>query len=352
MTKQLYPFLFEHNLHQTVWGGERIAQWKKLSSDSVKDVSPIGESWEVSAVESSPSVIANGFFKGQTLPQAISQMPEAILGKKVAKRYGNKMPLLAKFIDARNDLSIQVHPNDEMAQREHGKMGKTEMWYIIGAPLGSSLYSGFSKELTPEEYSKCVEDGTITDYLARHELRTGDVFYIPSGRIHAIGGGVLLAEIQQSSDVTYRVYDYNRPGLDGKPRQLHTELAAKALDFSVAKNYMTEYSQKSSHANKCIDSEFFSVRVVDINMPFHRNLLKYDSFIIMMCTRGSFNVKIRKTGDVISIKEGYSCMIPAAIADYDIIPTSEKVQILDAFIDNKDKSLLRRFTRFLHLTRQ
>lgn len=347
MTQRLYPLLFEQNLHQKVWGGERIAQWKKLPAESVKDVSPIGESWEVSAVESSPCIIANGFLKGKTLEQAIADMPEEILGKAVARKYNNKMPLLAKFIDARSDLSIQVHPNDEMSQREHGKMGKTEMWYVVDAPLGSSLYSGFSKQLSPEEYSRCVADGTIIDYLARHELRTGDVFYIPAGRIHAIGGGVLLAEIQQSSDVTYRVYDYNRPGLDGKPRQLHTELAAQALDFTVNDNYMTEYSQKSSHANKCIDSEYFSVRVVDLHAPFHRNLKKYDSFIITMCTRGSCAIRIRQTGDEISLREGYSCLIPASIADYDVIPQSKKVQILDAFIDSRKQNLLHRLFRKL-----
>ncbi len=347
MTQRLYPLLFEHNLHRKVWGGARIAQWKKLDMGSVKSLSPIGESWEVSAVESSPCIIANGFLKGKALDEAIAEMPEEILGKAVARKYNNKMPLLAKFIDARSDLSIQVHPNDEMALREHGKMGKTEMWYVIDAPLGSSLYSGFRKPLSPKEYSRCVADGTIVDYLARHELRTGDVFYIPAGRIHAIGGGVLLAEIQQSSDVTYRVYDYDRPGLDGKMRQLHTDLAAQALDFNVSYDYMTEYSQKASHANKCIDSEFFSVRVVDLNTPFHRNLKKYDSFIITMCTRGNCRLRIRKTGDEISLSEGYSCLIPASIADYDVIPLSRKVQILDAFIDSRKQNLFHRLKRKL-----
>lgn len=350
----LYPLLFEHNLHQTVWGGERIAKWKKLSAESVKDILPIGESWEVSAVESSPCVIANGFLAGKTLDEAVAEMPIEILGKSVARKYNNKMPLLAKFIDARNDLSIQVHPNDEMAQRVHGKMGKTEMWYVIDAPLGSTLYSGFKKHLSPEEYSKCIVDGTITDYLACHELRTGDVFYIPAGRIHAIGGGVLLAEIQQSSDVTYRVFDYNRPGLDGKPRELHTELAAQALDFTVIDNYMTEYSQIASHANRCIDSQFFSVRVVDLHSqtPFHRNLMKYDSFIITMCTRGKCKIRIRQTGDEITLSEGYSCLIPAEIADYDVTPITNKVQILDAFINNKNQNIFRKITRFLHITRK
>lgn len=238
---KLYPLLFEPNLHTVVWGGKRLRPYKGL----VPSDEPIGESWEVSAIPSSASVIANGELKGRSIIDVIEAAPEDILGKSVAEKNGGKLPLLIKFIDAKRDLSIQVHPNDEMARRVHGKSGKTEMWYIIDAEPGSYLYAGFQKEITKEEYKRRVADGTITEVLAKHKVKPGDVFYLPAGRVHAICSGILLAEIQQSSDLTYRIFDYNRPGLDGKPRELHTELAAEALDFKVADDYRTVYEECS-----------------------------------------------------------------------------------------------------------
>jgi len=237
-----------------------------------------------------------------------------------------------------------------MAQREHGKMGKSEMWYIIDAKPGSFLYAGFNREITRQEYKTRIADGTITEVLARHKVRSGDVFYLPAGRVHAIGGGILLAEVQQSSDVTYRIFDYNRPGMDGKPRELHTELAAQALDFHVEDEYRTVYPDLKGRANLVVDSPYFSVRVTETEMPFHRNLLKYDSFIITMCIKGDCRLKIRSTGDEVVLREGYSCLVPATIADYDVVPLRETTRVLDAFIDNKDRSLARKVTRFLHIT--
>lgn len=352
---RLYPLLFRPNLHPVVWGGRRLVPWKKIDTADAGDAA-IGESWEVSAVPSSPSAVANGTHAGRPLPDVIAECPVGILGKAVAERYGNKLPLLVKFIDAERDLSIQVHPDDEMAQREHGKFGKTEMWYVIDAKPGAYLYAGFNKQLTAEEYKRKVADGTITDALARHEVRRGDVFYLPAGRVHAICGGILLAEVQQSSDVTYRIFDYNRPGLDGKPRELHTELAAKALDFNVYDEYRTIYRSAEAQANHCIDSPFFNVRVVDIDGPFHRNLIKYDSFIITMCIENDCLLRMRTTGDEVTLHEGWSCLIPAAIADYDVLPlsggSSGHVKLLDAFIDNKNRSLISKATRFLHITRK
>lgn len=342
----LYPLLFQPNLHTIVWGGNKIQQYKGLTPTN----EIIGESWEVSAVPSSTSVIANGYLAGEDLISIIDQAPQEILGKAVSEKYHGKLPLLAKLIDARKDLSIQVHPNDEMAAREHGKMGKSEMWYVIDAQPGSYLYAGFKEPITKYEFKKRIEDGSITDVLARHEVKSGDVFYLPAGRVHAICSGILLAEIQQSSDVTYRIFDYNRLGLDGKPRQLHVDLAEQALDYNVVDEYRTEYKTDKNCANLVIDSPYFSVRVLEVNQTFHRNLLKYDSFIITMCIKGSCKLKIRSTGDEVIIKEGNSCLIPASIADYDITPLSGSSQILDAYIDNKDRSLSHRITRFLHIS--
>lgn len=344
--KRLYPLLFQPNLHTVVWGGDRICGYKGLDMQQKN----IGESWEVSAVPTSKSIVSNGEFAGRDLVSVVDEAPDEILGKAVSEKYNGQLPLLVKFIDSAKPLSIQVHPNDEMARREHGKSGKTEMWYVIDAQPGSFLYAGFKQEITPEEYKRRIADGTITDVLAKHEVKRGDVFYLPAGRVHAIGSGILLCEVQQSSDVTYRIYDYNRPGLDGKPRELHTELAARALNFHVEEEYRTIYRDETNSANLIIDSPYFSVRVSSVTHPFHRNLLKYDSFVICVCMRGDCKIKMRATGDEIVLRSGNSCLIPAAIADYDVVPLDGSSTILDAFIDNMNRSVGHMITRFLHLS--
>lgn len=342
----LYPLLFEPDMHTIVWGGNKLQAYKGIPCSN----DPIGESWEVSAVPSSISIVSNGLYAGQNLNNVIKENPDKILGESVAKQYNNQLPLLLKLIDAKKDLSIQVHPDDKMAMRQHGKFGKTEMWYIIDAQPGSYLYAGFSKQIDKEEYYRRIADGTICDVLARHEVKSGDVFYLPAGRVHAICGGIMLAEVQQSSDVTYRIFDYNRPGMDGKMRELHTDLAAEALNYEVLAEYRTQYASEHNISNRIVESPYFSVRVTDLDRPFHRNLLKYDSFIITLCIEGDCLIKPRATGDGIVLREGNSCLIPAAIADYDVIPVHKKTRVLDAFIDNKDRSIGSKITRFLHVT--
>ncbi|WP_276791640.1 type I phosphomannose isomerase catalytic subunit [Segatella oulorum] len=328
---KLYPLLFEPNLHEVVWGGKKLTKWKQLPAHE----QPVGESWEVSCVPQSVSVIANGEAKGMDLATYIAQQPAAVLGKGVAKAYDNQLPLLVKFIDAKRNLSIQVHPNDEMAARLFHKKGKSEMWYVISAEPGAYLYAGFKTAINAQEYRRLIAEGDITTVLAKHRVHPGDVFYIPAGRVHAIGEGIVLAEIQQSSDLTFRIYDYGRLGMDGKPRELHTDLAAEALDYNVYDNYRTTYSHEALKAKEVLATRYFNVRVVDTETSFHRNLLKYDSFIISLCIEGDCKIKIRATGDEITLREGYSCLIPAAIADYDIIPLEEKTKVIDAYIDSK-----------------
>lgn len=331
-----------------VWGGTRLRPYKGLEPSE----EPIGESWEVSAVPTSISIIANGVWEGKDLISVIDKAPNEILGKTVNAKYKGMLPLLVKFIDAKRDLSILVHPNDEMALREHGKMGKTEMWYIIKVEEGAHLYAGFKQQITPEEYQQRITDGTIVDVLADHSVKTGDVFYLPAGRVHAICGGIMLAEVQQTSDLTYRIFDYNRLGLDGKPRELHTELAAKALDYHVEANYRTEYTETSNKAIQIMDTPYFDVRVIDLTKPMHREMMKYDSFIITMCMEGDCKIHVRRTGDEIILKEGNSTLIPAAIADYDVIPLHGRARILDAYIDNANMSIVHRVKRFIHSTRK
>lgn len=331
----LYPFLFHPNFHSVVWGGNRLKPWKKLGEDTL----PIGESWEVSVVPSSTSIISNGEYAGKKLSEIIELFPEKILGANVATQYGGQLPLLAKFIDADKDLSIQVHPDDEMAQRVHGKMGKTEMWYVIDAAPDAALYVGFKKKISQEEYKQRIANGTIAEVLARHAAKPGDAFYIPAGRVHAICGGILLAEIQQSSDITYRIYDYNRLGDDGRPRELHTELASQALDYNVERDYRIHYPICENYTNLLVDTPFFTVHINEISQLIHRDLIKYDSFVISMCIKGKCRIRIRENGNEISLCEGYSCLIPASVADYDIIPeeSNDKCRILEACIVNKER---------------
>lgn len=348
----LYPLLFDTNLHTLVWGTER---------------------WEASTIESSPSVIANGPLKGRELPAVVEEYKELLLGEAVCKEYKGKMPLFVKFIKANQDLSIQVHPNDALAAERLGKFGKTEMWYIIDAEPGARLYSGFNRKITKEEYKQRVADGTICSCLASHEVHPGDVFYIPAGRVHAIGGGITLAEVQQTSDVTYRIFDYNRPGLDGKPRQLHTEEALDAIDFNVSPDYLTYYGSTISHAARVIDTPFFDVRIIDLHKKFsrqqprfHRNLIKYDSFVISLCITGSCKLTIRPQAyqqagfsgknytdnASILLREGQACLIPACLADYDLIPGHPNTRILETHLDRKDRSLLAKIKRGLKISRR
>ena len=296
-SNELYPLLFERNLKTLVWGSE---------------------DWSVSAVKNSESVVANGAWATHKLNEVIAKDPAAVLGAKVAQNYNGKMPLLAKIIDAHQDLSIQVHPGDEMALREHGKMGKSEMWYIIDAESGASLYSGFKSAITPEEYRRRVADGTITEVLARHSVKPGDVFYLPAGRVHAIGAGITLAEIQQSSDVTYRIYDYNRPGLDGKPRELHTALAAKAIDYRVEADYRTSYTAPDQGASDILDTPYFRIGLINCKGSLMRKLRQDDSFVILMNLAGECTLRCAGCDMDIKLIGQSSCLIPAALADFSL----------------------------------
>jgi phosphomannose isomerase type I len=325
--KKFYPMLFKQNRKILLWGTE---------------------DWTVSGVTNSESEVENGTWARYNLTDVIARRPQEILGKQVAAKYNNQLPLLTKIIDAHQDLSIQVHPDDEMAAREHNKLGKSEMWYILDAKPGAYLYAGFKQHITPKEYKERVANGTICDVLAKHEVHKGDVFFLPAGRIHAICGGIRLAEIQQSSDLTYRIYDYNRLGLDGKPRELHTELAAQAIDYEVYPEYKTEHRENIDAANELLNTPYFSVKIVEATKSIHRNMVKYDSFVIIMCIQGNCKVHIRSTGDEVTIAEGSSCLIPAVVADYDIIPFTHNAKVLEAFINNR-KSIGKLISDFFHI---
>lgn len=321
-----YPLTFQANRKKLVWGTE---------------------DWTISVVPNSESVVENGCFAGENLAVLIANNPQEFLGKEVAAKYNNHLPLLAKIIDANLDLSIQVHPNDEMAMREHGKFGKSEMWYVLDAKPGAYLYAGFKQQITPEEYKERVANGTICDVLAKHEVHKDDVFYLPAGRVHAICGGIKLAEVQQSSDVTYRIYDYNRPGLDGKPRELHTELAALAIDYRVYPEYKSVHREEMDAMSEVLNTPYFSIKVVETSKSFHRNMVKYDSFIIIMNLGAECKISIRSIKSDVILPANTSCLIPAVIADYYIVPQSGSAKVLEAFINNK-KSIGRIISEFFH----
>ena len=308
----MYPLLFRENLHEIVWGGSRLKTLKGLPADGRN----IGESWEISAVRGSESVVQNGELAGSTLSQLVERYGAELMGHHIAEAHGTEFPLLVKFIDAAGDLSIQVHPNDELARARHGKLGKTEMWYVMDARPGATLLAGFRKQIRPEEYAQKVADGSIVDVLARHEVHPGDVFFIPAGRVHAICRGILLCEIQQSSDVTYRLYDYNRLGLDGKPRQLHTEEARDAIDYKVYEDYRTHYTPVAEGAVCIVDCPFFVVNVVSTSSQLRRNLLPEDSFVTLSCLSGA--CVVRAGGVSVSLGTGSSCLIPASVADFEV----------------------------------
>ena len=244
----LKPFKFEPYLKSVLWGGEKIAKYKGI----VTDQHNIGESWEISGVDGHESVVAEGDDKGLNLRQIIEKYKGDLVGNAVYAKYGDTFPLLVKIIDAKGDLSVQVHPDDTLAKARHNSYGKTEMWYIIDAEEGAPIYAGLSKQITPEEYEKLVAENAIMDVIARHDSHAGDLFFLPAGRIHAIGAGNLLAEIQQTSDITYRVYDFDRRDANGNPRELHTEQAKDAIDYTVYPEYKSEYDRNGKSATPLV----------------------------------------------------------------------------------------------------
>ena len=299
-------YKFEPLLKQTLWGGNRLAPFKHLDTP----MDGVGESWEVSDVEGSVSIVAEGPCKGKNLTELVLQMKGDLVGHKKYERYGSEFPLLAKFIDARQDLSIQVHPNDDVARRQGRERGKTEMWYVLGAEPGAHLYNGLSRQITPQAYEQMVADDTITDALARYEVRPGDVFFIPAGRIHSIGAGCFVAEIQQTSDVTYRIYDYKRRDKKGNLRELHTRLAAESIDYNVLPDYRTHYQPLQDQGVQLVSCPYFSTAVYDLNDPMTIDYSALDSFVILIGLNGSCRIT-DDSGTVATLCEGETILLPA-----------------------------------------
>ena len=300
------PLKFKALLKQTLWGGDKIIPFKHLT-DNLENV---GESWEISGVKGNETPVTEGEFAGRSLNDVVTTMKEKLVGKANYERFGDEFPLLIKFIDARQDLSIQVHPTDEIAQKQGKERGKTEMWYIMDSDPDAKLYSGLKKEITPEEYKAMVEDDTITEALAQYAVKEGDCFFLPAGRIHAIGTGCFLAEIQQTSDVTYRIYDFKRKDKDGNYRQLHTKEAAECINYQVESNYRTEYAPLKNQGIALVNCPYFSTAVYDLDEPMTLDYSELDSFVILIGMKGDCTITDNE-GNTVSLQAGESMLIPA-----------------------------------------
>ena len=313
----MYPFKFNPILKSTIWGGEKIIPFKGLDINQPQ----VGESWEISNVPGDESVIANGAEAGKNLSELVKEYKGALVGEANYERFGDNFPLLIKFIDACDDLSIQVHPDDDLAKVRHNSMGKTEMWYVIDNNNGQAhLRSGLKKSITPAEYEAMIADNTICDALADYAVQPGDVFFLPAGRIHSIGAGCFIAEIQQTSDLTYRIYDFGRLGLDGKPRELHTELAKDAIDYSVSEDYRTAYTPVLNEDAPLVECEYFKTNLLDLTEPLSVDVKSKDSFMIVICLEGQGELK-DSDDNIVSLRQGETVLVPASVDNVTFVPS-------------------------------
>jgi mannose-6-phosphate isomerase len=316
---------FQPILKDKIWGGEKLATLLNKQS-ARKD---IGESWEISDVEGDTSIVVNGELKGQNLKQLIAEFKADLVGEKIYTHFGEKFPLLIKFIDAKEALSIQLHPHDDLAKKRHNSFGKTEMWYVMQADEKANLIVGFQKEVTSKEYIEHLENKTLLDILNVDEVENGDVYFIPTGRVHAIGAGVLLAEIQQTSDITYRIYDWDRPNPDGTFRDLHTEEAIDAIDYSAQNSYKTVYSKEQNKASEIVSCPYFTTNVLPINGEIFINHQEKDSFVIYMCVAG--NVEFKYQNQKEKLQMGETILIPNCIQNISV-SSEEKSELLEVYI--------------------
>ncbi len=321
-------YKFKPIFKSMLWGGEKIAPYKQVTTDQRQ----IGESWELSGVAGNESIVSEGPEAGTSLPDLIKRHGAQLLGAANLERFGEEFPLLIKFIDAQQDLSIQVHPDDELAWERHQSKGKTEMWYVVEADEGAHLRSGFSKQVTPEEYEACVADNTITDILADYPVHAGDVFFLPAGRVHSIGAGSFIAEIQQTSNITYRIYDFNRRDAQGNLRELHTEQAKGAIDYTVLPDYRTQYEAAKNCGVELVKCPYFTTALYDLTEPSEIDLKEKDSFLVVICIGGEGTI-VDSKGESVSIRRGETILVPASIDGLRLIPTNGSMKILTSLID-------------------
>ena len=323
MSQSLYPIKFAPILKDKIWGGQKL----KTILNKNSDLPNIGESWEISDVEGDTSIVSNGSLKGQSLKQLLETYKEDLVGPQNYRIFKNKFPLLIKFIDAKEDLSIQLHPNDELAAKRHNSFGKTEMWYVFQADKDANLIVGFNQKMTSELYLKHLNDKTLTKILNFDKVKEGDTYFVEVGRVHAIGAGVMVAEIQQTSDITYRVYDWDRVDADGNERELHNDLALDAFDFDMEDNFRISYDKTENQSNEMVSCPYFTTNYLKVNKTLKKDNY-HGSFIIYMCIEGE--AKILTDGFSESIKKGETILLPAIIENYEI--SSKNATLLEVYV--------------------
>ena len=323
----LYPLTFKPILKNVIWGGSAICPFKGITP--VQE--GVGESWELSHVDGNFSIVAEGELAGKSLDELIQAHGKELVGAHVLEQFEGRFPLLIKFIDARDNLSIQVHPNDELARARHNSFGKTEMWYVIKADKDASLYSGFSQQITPDEYVERVKNNTIMDVLQRYDVNAGDVFFLPAGRVHAIGAGCFIAEIQQTSNITYRIYDYDRPGPDGRPRELHTDLATDVIDYTYHPRHRVNYTPQENTPAQLVKCPYFTTNLLSLDRDIERDYIRLDSFVIYMCLSGRFTITTGEC-DPVLVMPGETVLLPACFKNINLYP-DELTRLLEIYIE-------------------
>jgi mannose-6-phosphate isomerase len=316
---KFYPLTFEPIYKERIWGGTKLKDFLNKSFDGIH----IGESWELSTVANDVSVVSNGDFAGLNLNELIEKYPTEILGKKSIDKFGLKFPLLFKFLDAKEDLSIQVHPNDELAMQRHNSFGKTEMWYVMQADSAARLVVGFKNNINKKSYLKHLENKTLVSVLNETPVKKGDAFFLETGTVHAIGAGVLIAEIQQTSDITYRLYDWDRKDANGNGRELHTDLAVDAINYKET-NTKVEYETKVNQSVNLVQCPFFKTNILEISGNYYWKKNK-ESFTVFMCTEGSFTLNSNNVEK--KFKKGDTVLIPAIIDCFEIIGVATLLEI-------------------------
>ncbi len=320
----MYPLKFKPILKERLWGGTKLKT--VLGKPIENDIT--GESWELSTVKGDVSIIANGELEGRSLQDLINENATSLLGESVVNRFGTDFPILIKFIDAKKDLSIQLHPNDALAKERHNSFGKTEMWYVMDADEDANLIVGFNKDVTKEEYAESIENNTLLDLLNYEPVKEGDTFFINTGKIHAIGAGVLLAEIQQTSDITYRVFDFNRKDKNGNLRELHTEQALDAIDYTKKNDFKVDYSAVDNAVNTMVDCPYFNTNYLNLSEDLAQDVSARDSFTIYMCVGGSLEIQ-NEFGSA-TIQKGETILVAANCKN--IILKTKGAKILEVTI--------------------
>lgn len=317
---KLYPLKFKPILKDKIWGGEKLNRMlgKPLSSKNM------GESWEISTVADDISIVSQGPLKGRSLHELLQTYQRDLMGTAPYQKYEGQFPLLFKYIDAKENLSLQLHPNDELAMKRHHSLGKTEMWYVMQADEGAGIYLGFIEGTTREKYLEHLKKGTLEQLMHFEEVHPGEVFFIKPGLVHAIGKGVLLAEIQQSSDITYRVFDWNRKDTKGQARELHTDLALAAIDFT-ASDYKVDYPDTHNEWQQLVENQYFITRKIKLTQALQVDYSQRSSFTVFMCVAGK--VQINTKNGSASIDKGETLLIPASLPAVELV--SEKAELLE-----------------------